>query len=353
MPRIPDRFADCAIYMYSSERAAKDGQNAGGSGFLIHVPSTIDPRMGHTYAVTNKHLIDGSDDGRFWTIRLTRKGGGIDTVVTKLDEWFPHEDGDDVAVYPIGLNDGLKWWSVGTNTFLDRESIDVYKIGYGDDVFLMGRLITQSGVEKNTPVMRSGLISLMADKQELIRYRGRDNEAFLVECRSISGFSGSPVFVMSDRGYHGEDAIKVSELRNRKAGYKQPDRSTGMVLTPVAFNMTVGPFLLGIDFGHLPHWDDVYNGKRKTEYRAQSNTGIAGVVPSWKIMDVLNTPKFVEERESEESNLKKTLEDKPDSFVPDSASLNEPTEFTQQDFEQALRKASRRVEPSQSDAGKK
>jgi hypothetical protein len=49
MPRISDCFADCAIYLYASERAAKDGQNAGGSGFLIHVPSTTDSRMGRTH----------------------------------------------------------------------------------------------------------------------------------------------------------------------------------------------------------------------------------------------------------------------------------------------------------------
>jgi hypothetical protein len=313
MPRIPDCIADCAIYLYASEHDARNGEKSGGSGFLVHVPSTTNPRMGHTYAVTNKHLVDGSDEGKFWTIRLTRKGGGIDLTPTEEEQWFKHEDGDDVAIYPIGLNEGLKWWSVGTDQFLDHESIDVYKIGYGDDVFLMGRLITQAGVQKNTPVMRSGLISLMADPTEPIKYKGQDKEAFLVECRSISGFSGSPVFVMSERGYHGDDALNISELRKRKMGYKEPENRVGMVLTPVAFNLTVGPFLLGIDFGHLPLWDDVYNGNRKTSsYRALSNTGIAGVVPSWKIMDVLNTPKLQEDRESEEIELKDKLEDDPE-----------------------------------------
>jgi hypothetical protein len=267
-------------------------------------------------------LIDGNKDGKFWTIRLTRKGGGIDPIVTQQDEWFSHEDGDDVAVYPIGLNEGLRWWSVGSDRFLDRESIETYKIGYGDDVFLMGRLISQSGAEKNTPVMRSGIISLMADPSEPVKYNGRDQEAFLVECRSISGFSGSPVFVMSERGYHGDDAVKIAELQKRKMGYEEPKERVSMVLTPVAFNMTVGPFLLGIDFGHLPHWDDIYNGSRKTEYRAQSNTGIAGVVPNWKIMDVLNTPKLSEDRAVEDAMQKERLEKDAGAFVLDSDDKN-------------------------------
>jgi len=71
MPRIPDCIADSAIYLYASERAAKEGQNAGGSGFLVNVPSV--PGMGHLYAVTNRHLVDGSEDGKFWTIRVSKK----------------------------------------------------------------------------------------------------------------------------------------------------------------------------------------------------------------------------------------------------------------------------------------
>jgi len=147
MPRISEAYADCAIYLYASERAAKEGQNAGGSGFLINVPASI-PNMGHVYAVTNRHLVDGSDDGKFWTIRLTKKGGGIDCVTTQRDDWLLHEDGDDVAVLPIGIKDDVKWWSVPTTKFLDREGIEVYQIGYGDDIFLVGRLISQSGIEK-------------------------------------------------------------------------------------------------------------------------------------------------------------------------------------------------------------
>lgn len=307
MPYIYDAFADCAVYLYGSERAATKGENAGGSGFLVHVPSAVDPQMGRVYAVTNRHVIDD----KFCTLRLNRKGGGIDVVATTGDQWHAHEDGDDVAVTPLDMEDRFKWWSVGTDKFLDRESIAIYKIGYGDDVFLVGRLVWQSGVQKNTPVVRFGTIALMADRDEPIKYRDRSQEAFLIECRSISGFSGSPVFLMSDRVYRGEEAVKVDALRGRKSAFERREGTIKMVSnnTPVMIDGTVGPLLVGIDFGHLPYWDEVWEKKRtpprRTDYQSCSNTGIAGVVPSWKIMDVLNTPILVEERQKGDEELRK------------------------------------------------
>ncbi|MGA2832968.1 MAG: hypothetical protein ABSE55_07845 [Terracidiphilus sp.] len=306
MPRIDDAFADCSIYLYASERAARLGEDAGGSGFLIHVPSSVDPNWGRVYAVTNRHVIEE----KFCTLRLNRKGGGTDVVETERGKWFIHEDGDDVGIFPIDIGDHFKRWSVGTDKFLDKESLGIYKIGYGDDVFMVGRLISHSGILKNTPVVRFGTISLMADESEPIKYGGRSQEAFLVECRSISGFSGSPVFLMSDRVYRAQDAENVTDLRKRKAGFA---RREGSIMTTANFKVTmidgtVGPLLLGIDFGHLPHWDEVHQGKRKTDYRSLSNSGIAGVVPSWKIMDLLDTPALVEERRKGDEELKEKLE---------------------------------------------
>jgi len=47
--------------------------------------------------------VDGSDDGKFWTIRLTKKGGVVDCILTHKNDWLLHEDGDDVAVIPSGI----------------------------------------------------------------------------------------------------------------------------------------------------------------------------------------------------------------------------------------------------------
>jgi hypothetical protein len=311
MPRIPETIAECVFYVYPSEASAKRGQDAGGSGFLVHIPA-FEPSTGYVYAVTNKHLIDGG----CCVLRLNRMGGDTDTIVTKVEDWFLHPDGDDVAVYPLEILDGFKWASLPLEWFADHESLKIYNIGYGDDVYLVGRLIAQSGRQKNTPVVRFGNISLPADPAEPVKYGSREQEAHLIECRSISGFSGSPVFVTAQRFYSNEEAIQVWEYRQKKHPGIQENRPSEISRTPkigliyMPWPVSVGPLLLGIDFGHLPHWNEVFRfppntrSQRPTDMKAQSNTGIAGVVPCWKIMDILYTPKLIEKRTKDDEALK-------------------------------------------------
>jgi len=356
MPRIPDYIADSAIYLYSSDRAAREGENAGGSGFLVNVPAI--PGLGHIYAVTNRHLVDGSTDGQFWTIRLTKRVGGIDCITTNKDEWLLHEEGDDVAILPLGLKDGLKWWAVPTDKFLDHEGVQANAIGYGDDVFMVGRLISHSGVQRNTPVARFGTIALSADPAEPIQYRGKKQEAFLVECHSISGFSGSPVFVMTDRVFRDEYLQRVLAWERKKRGTEEPPPNpSGMTITLTMREGGIGPYLLGIDFGHIPMRTPVYRKNRKadykTDYEVQANTGIAGIVPAWKIMDLLVTPRLAEEREHEDEELKKKLQGLPKTFILDAAKEYQGEEFTQQALEKALRNANRRLDASEAEAERK
>jgi Trypsin-like peptidase domain len=347
MPRIPDYIADSVIYFYPSERAAKEGQSAGGSGFLVTVPSI--PGIGHLYAVTNRHLVDGTENGSFFTIRVTLKSGGVDCIVTRKEDWLLHEDGDDIAVLPLGMKDHVKWWSVPTTQFLDREGVEVYGIGYGDDVFLVGRLISQSGRKKNTPAVRSGIISLPCDPEEPIKYRGEEHEAFLVECRSVSGFSGSPVFVMTDRLFVDDRARRVIEYERKRDGVIEGPIPSGMQITVTSMDRRVGPLLLGLDFGHLPIRGIVYQKNRSTDYEVETNTGIAGVVPAWKIVEVLDTPKLAEDRAKENAGLKKKLEGLPNTFVLDAAKEFEGKEFTLSDLDAAIEKVSRQGLPPRSE----
>ena len=317
MPRFPDDVADIAIFLYASEVAALKGQNAGGSGFLVFVPSEAFPQKVHVYAVTNQHLID---DG-FCALRLNRKSGDTDCISTVPEDWFLHPDGDDVAVFPLEMQGDFKWNAVAIEMFADRRCVEMYNIGYGDDVFLVGRLTAQSGKQKNTPVIRFGNISLSADPTEPVKHRGREQEAYLVECRSISGFSGSPVFVYGERHYaagseEGRDVWEFRKKRYRTLN-ENPPQSTShspgpLNLAYMPWTINLGPLLLGVDFGHLPHWDSVFqfpaNKKhRETEYKAQSNTGVAGVVPSWKIIDILYAPKLVEQRAKDDEEMHKKL----------------------------------------------
>jgi len=75
------------------------------------------------------------------------------------------------------------------------DASDQIVLGYGDDIFMVGRFITFDGKQRNTPVVRFGQISMLpAEPVEVDGGRAQE-EVFLVECRSIGGLSGSPVFV--------------------------------------------------------------------------------------------------------------------------------------------------------------
>jgi len=108
---------------------------------------------------------------------------------------------------------------------------------------------------------------------------GRDIsvEAFLVEMRSLSGFSGSPVFVYMGPGtYRGDDAKTMMPF----------------------YSETIG--LIGIDTGHTAIRGDVIDrrtGKPVDEsWRVEQNSGIAIVSPVWKINDVLQQGDFMRQR---------------------------------------------------------
>jgi hypothetical protein len=147
---------------------------------------------------------------------------------------------------------------------------------------------------------------MMADLHELIRRGdGGEQESFLVECRSLSGFSGSPVFGTTTQFYTGGSAEIVRQARIREIGDNAKPSSSGVVASSIGG--TFGPWLLGIDWGHIPLWKPVYesDGDTKTKYQVEAITGIACVVPTWRILQVLNLEELVKQREKDETETRK------------------------------------------------
>ena len=274
----------CSIYLYPSKDKADQGAASGGSGFLVSSPSNDGTNRWNLYAVTNKHVIEGGCS----VLRLNRKDGGMDTIITRWGEWRFHPSYFDVAVKRLELDESLKFWSVPSDILVTRQIIADFNLGVGDETFLIGRLIGHDGRQKNAPVARFGNISLMADPKEPIKCAGGPaQEGFLVECRSLSGFSGSPVFIFTGQVFSGDSAtlaVKAapSDIQMSQGG----DSVNGKPISVTG----AGPWLLGIDWGHFPRKETVFDEKGlETQYRVISNTGIACVLPAWHIMDLLNT----------------------------------------------------------------
>jgi hypothetical protein len=152
----------------------------------------------------------------------------------------------------------------------------------------------------------------MADPSEPIRCDDsygnvRDQEGFLVECRSLSGFSGSPVFVETTQVYRETHAQCVHEIEVKNRLIEEPPQSPqGMTITPVSLSGTWGPWLLGIDWGHIHMYRSVEeNGEKRPDLRVDLNTGIACVLPAWKIMELLHVEELVKGRTKEDKRIAK------------------------------------------------
>ena len=341
VPRISDRFTDIAVYIYFSVEDAEDGQSIGGTGFIVDVTFETNANLHYLYVVTNKHVIEKSDP----VIRINRKDGKVICVATQEKEWQIHKNGDDIAVFRLETDwqtiQSLQITTLPIRHFVTPELVVAEDIGIGDDTVMVGRFISHEGKQQNTPTVRFGNIAMMP-REKIIRSDGFAQESFLVEQRSLSGYSGSAVLIYSP--------CAMNDMSQRRYGQKRvgpppPARKGGFVNIPqTAFDSMnpKGPYLLGIDWCHLCDTSPVTDKDgKKLEYgwKVSQNTGMAGVIPAWKIAEVLNCEVFVKDREKEAERIAKASA----GIVLDVA--EKPQEFTKNDFETALRKASRKIEP--------
>ena len=270
MPRIDDHILECVVYLYPSEAHAKAGERAGGSGFIIGLPSGQHQDAWALYVVTNSHVIR---EGQSRVIRLNTKDGDFEAVATRDDHWYHHPDGDDLAVCPIGIaDDRYKFKFISTTMFLTQVIIQEHNIGAGDDAFLVGRFVNHEGKQRNMPTVRFGNIAMMPWEPIWQESRGIRQESFLVEMRSIGGYSGSPVFVW------------IPPLVHR------PE-------TRALRTQAVGPWLMGVDWGHTASYETVLEQDCKTpvqeKWKIRANTGMTAVVPAWRLADLLNSEELV------------------------------------------------------------
>ena len=289
MPRIPDAALEGIIYLYPSVVDAQNDSRSGGSGFFIMDPSVVVSGVGILYAVTNAHVIESGST----VIRLNTKDGKFDTFDYTERQWMLHPDKDDIAicVMPM-LNPNLHIYKeISPGMLLKRYEIDAFRIGPGDDVFVVGRFINSQGKVRNIPSVRFGNIAQMPfEPIEQDRVFGKfQQESFLVEARSISGFSGSPVFL----------------ILHASASRQEP----GFQLSTDVFR------LLGIQWGYIQDWEPVRDSTAKpvdTGLQVRLNTGMMAVVPAWKLGDLLRSDALrehkrkVEEKYIIEHGLPKT-----------------------------------------------
>lgn len=280
MPRVPDQLLHSVVYLFTSADDAKNGEGPGATGFLVDLKSEVGRVC--RYLVTNQHVACGAE--RFVRFN-TRDGADVRRVLGV--EWTSHRNGNDVAVALMAeMPDswtvtGIDWDAVCPTT----ERLLELNVGIGDDVVMVGRFAAHTGRLRNQPLARFGNIAMMPGEQ-VLDGRGVSVDAYLVEMRSLPGFSGSPVFLMIGPGsYRGDKKMMPF------------------------FTECIG--LLGIDTGHKTLDSkviDIGTGQpANADWRVSQNTGVAIVAPYTKVHEALFDDELVQARRAAD---KEWLEEK-------------------------------------------
>jgi hypothetical protein len=286
---IPDEVRKCVFFI--AYKLADGSVRFAGTAF--NMARTIEGTSNYfNYVVTAAHVIDkiknlGIDEV---FIRANHKSGQAIWVKSRISDWWMHPDHPSVDVAILRLTPPHEWdhMTIPLDTVVTDNLIEKEKIGVGDEVFMTGLFSAHFGKQNNIPILRVGNIAAMPS--EKINTKLGPMEGYLIECRSIGGLSGSPVFVNLGLVRHGK------------------------------FSSTGNPifYLLGLIHGHFdmneaaidvdeinPVADDGLSPKN-------INMGIAIVVPVSKILETLNLPSVkavelpIEEKCRKNNSLKKS-----------------------------------------------
>ncbi|MFC1918605.1 hypothetical protein ACFLWW_01340 [Chloroflexota bacterium] len=269
--RVPDQVRQCVVFVGLPVKMKKDqiGIEFKGTAFFVGVPSENIEGLDYVYLVTARHVAK-TLEGKSFLVRINTKAGRSAVLMGEGARWWYHptDESVDVALITFAPPPEFDYKRIQTGMFVSDKMIKNKSLGPGDEVFITGLFAQLSGSERNLPVVRTGTVAMIPD--EKIPTSMGEIEAYLIEARSIGGLSGSPAFVYETT------------------------------------NLGSGSFhFLGLMHGH---WD--IPGKKRgfveDIYSAGTiNVGIAIVVPAPKILEVLNQPELVEQRLTEDKQIRK------------------------------------------------
>lgn len=250
-----------------------------------------------------------------------------EVVSTVHGEWVCPENKNDIAIYPIEIKPNWHVFPIKEENFLTEAVIEESSVGFhdnntvyskgfgiGNDTLVIGRFMGHDGIEKNLPVVRFGNIAMMPHEPVIqIERNNHKQEAFLVESRTINGFSGSPVFVGIDKDY----------------------QVLGREITEYS--------LLGVGWGHFNQDIEVLlRGKDKVTMTRKTlasilSSGMMTVAPCWQLTELLNSEEVVMSRKKKDDLRPKSG----NGIVLDSG-------FSKDTFEKTLKKVVRKkAKPSE------
>ena len=239
-----------------------------GTAFFVGVKHPKQPERSFVYLVTAKHVLQ-TPDRKSWLpkifIRLNRHDGGSDllelpiVISGKGQTTFVHPDPTvDLAVIPAVPDEKvIDFKFLPDDMITTKEDFRNLRIVEGSEVFFTGLFSPYIGTRRNYPVVRFGRVALITE--EKIKFGDREAELYLIKSGAYGGNSGAPVFF-----------------------YLGSEREPGVIFA--------GPpivKLAGVISGTFLDMQPVRAVETATVPVAPSNMGIAGVVPAYKLYELL------------------------------------------------------------------
>jgi hypothetical protein len=251
-----------------------------GTGFFVCVETNREKSdTCITYLVTAKHVLQQQDGKSFFSevfIRLNKKGGTVEMLPLKLitdgekKNIFFHEDSTvDLAVINALPNPQLYDFKILPDNFITtKEDFQKLNIREGSEVFFSGLFIRHMGEQKNYPIVRFGKVALVTD--EKIDWNGDKVELYLIEATTYGGNSGSPVFF-----------------------YAGIEREPGKLIFSKSGALLK---LAGVMKGFFNESGTIQFIETSKIPVASLNSGIAGVIPSYKLYEILFSDELMRQR---------------------------------------------------------
>jgi hypothetical protein len=297
--QLPERVKKLVCFIHTAGGGVEDL----GTGFFVYDPVDANDAKGipqnTIYVVTARHNVQRDpDEGppiESIKLRLNTKDGRSDTIDTKPECWT-HHDTADVSVYSFPaegrpseavydyLYYPLRAWP--GPFYADEEGAKHEPEPFmapGDEVFMTGLLVHHPGVTRIMPIIRVGNIA--AIPEDPINLSTGPDRVILMESRSISGLSGSPVFVQFPPSRYDED-WNVEHL------------------APPVVPGAAGPmYLIGLNHGVFESEGNDIDGIGDASEGEPLNVGISIVVPIGRARELIDGPKLKGERDKARAAL--------------------------------------------------
>jgi hypothetical protein len=273
-----------AFVVVESDRGGSVSRLPKGTAFFVKVP--LNEQAEQRYVVTARHVVEGARAAGSMYLRLNVVSGGFEDVSVDPDAWLISSV-NDVAVARFDLSrDKYVFTAYPIRWFLTGDEAESREVGHGDDLFFVGLFTQHPGRTSAEPIVRFGNIALMPGEPVKMRDpSGTVSElrAYLAETRSWGGNSGSPCFIYFPSHRYG-------------GVWMQPIETPGGVMTDEIYAEATMPRLLGLVAGHFNVRQDIAFAYDETSEDLAVNSGMAIVVPTEELIDLLMDESLMEER---------------------------------------------------------